>query len=158
MDTKGKTILIIDDEENVVEVLNEFFSEKGFKVAWALTGKEGLDSMRMARADLVLLDKNLPDMRWESVVKDIWGIVPHTPIIIITAYPSHDSLMEAFNMGISHYLEKPFDLDRINLLVEKIFRHDQLRRDFMDRIQALQESAERLEGYSGRGQKKTVPD
>lgn len=142
-----ETILIIDDEEVVCESLTEYLTEKGYRVISALSGREGLALLREHKAALVLLDKNLPDMNWTSVTRGIWDIDYRTRVVMITGYPSRESLMEAMNMGISHYLEKPFDLNRMTHVITRALSHYYLRRSCEETQKAMGESTDRLKEF-----------
>lgn len=118
----GKTILVIDDEETVLSALEEFLSKRGYGVLTAWTGKEGIKTLKSGNVDLVLLDINLPDEHWKKVAEKIWEFDKQIPIIIITAYSSQESIIEAMDMGIAYFLEKPFpSLDIVCKVIEKVF-------------------------------------
>ena len=144
-----ETILIIDDEQIVTEILEELLIEKGFRVLTAWTGREGLSLLKKFPVDLVLLDKNLPDMEWTSVVQGVNSIDNRVPIVIITAYPSVESVVEAIDMGISNYLIKPFELEKVERTIERTISHRRLLRGFTERIEALEESTNRLRRFTG---------
>ena len=144
MEPQDEIILIIDDEEIITDVLSEYLGGKGYRILSAWTGKEGLDILKKVSVDLVILDKNLPDMPWDAVLKGIWEINHQTRVIIVTAYPSKDSIIKAFNLGVSHYLEKPFDLKKIDQVIEKTITYYHLRQKLGEHSQALRDSADRL--------------
>lgn len=129
MEKAKQTILIIDDEQSIIDMLSEYLSQEGFHVVGAKSGGEGLDRFKDEKADLVLLDKNLPDMSFDKIAKGIWENDPYTPVVIITAYPSRESLKEALDMGVSHYLEKPFELDRAMNVIERALHQSELLRE-----------------------------
>lgn len=149
MPSETETILIIDDDRIVFEMLTEFLTERGYRTVHGKTGGEGLKLVREMKPKLVLLDKNLPDMSWNAVAKGIWDFNQHTRIIIITAYASQESIMESMEMGVSQYLEKPFPrLDVVSDAIEKALRNHRLRLEFEKQQKSLRETADRLRELS----------
>lgn len=136
MTLEPEHILIIDDEEVVTDVLTEYLNEKGFLASASLSGGDGIDIAGRVHIDLVVLDKNLPDMSWEKAAEGIWEQSRRrVPIIMITGYPSMESVIDAYRLGITRYLEKPLDLDRIKKAIHETLLADYLRRGFEEQIE-----------------------
>lgn len=152
----AKKILIIDDEEVVCESLSEILISQGYLLKTSFTAQDGLRWIDRTGFDLVILDKNIPDMNWKSVVKKINESGRNTGIILITGYPSLDSVTEAIDMGVSQYLVKPFkNLNQVLSVVKRTLEHRQIRRGFQERIKALQQSTDRLRKITGVLEEKT---
>ena len=124
-------VLIVDDEPQVCDILAESFADKPWQVETAHSGTEAMALCRQRTVDVLVLDKNLPDM---SGVKLFWHLrTEGHPVacIMITGYGSAESALEMLNLGASAYFEKPFgDVFVIAARVEEILaeRHRRRRR------------------------------
>ena len=114
-----KSILIIDDEENIRKYLEHSLAKDGFDVHTAQYGQEGLDLLIRKHIDIVLLDLNLPDTNGLDVLKEMKKVDVQSVIIIITAYGDISSAVEAMRLGAYDYLTKPFDIEDIKIVVNK---------------------------------------
>src|SRR5438034_10098499 len=112
------TILVVDDEQLIRWSLTSRLADEGYKVFEAETAAEALKRAREG-VDLVLLDYRLPDSDGLAVLKQITEHDPDMLVILLTAYSSVNTAVEAMRDGAYHYINKPFDLDGIVLLVEK---------------------------------------
>lgn len=106
-------ILIMEDEVNVAKGLQLVLGEAGFEVDWAETGQQALELCRRQPYDLMLADLLLPDLDGLEVIKTVRQQWPKTGIIVITAYPTVASAVDAMKLGAFDYLEKPFTDDEI---------------------------------------------
>ncbi|MBW1672166.1 MAG: sigma-54-dependent Fis family transcriptional regulator, partial [Deltaproteobacteria bacterium] len=113
-------ILIIDDEVGMREGLQKTLLIEGFDVQTASTGTNGLDMMRKAHFDLAFIDYKIPDLNGIEIIKRI--DVESLYTVIITAYASVESAVNAMKLGASDYLRKPFDNQDIIDIAEKYFR------------------------------------
>ncbi len=110
-------LLIVDDEPIVTEVLEELFRREGFTTFVACNGKEALSLL--VKADIVLLDLMLPDINGLELLPEMLSKAPSIPIIVITAYSSVESAVEALKKGAYHYVSKPFDNREIVNIVKQ---------------------------------------
>jgi two-component system response regulator AtoC len=122
------TILVVDDEQLIRWSLTSRLSDEGYKVVEAATAADALKRAREG-VDLVLLDYRLPDSDGLSVLKQIKEHTPDTLVILLTAYSSVETAVEAMRQGAYHYVNKPFNLDEIALLVAKALETTALRRE-----------------------------
>lgn len=136
-----KSILIIDDEENIRKYLGQALAKEGFDVFTAEYGKEGLGLLGRKHIDIVLLDLSLPDINGLDVLREIKEIDVQSVIIIITAYGDITSAVEAMRLGAFDYQTKPFDIEDIKIVINKALRIIGLE----DRIEVLQRQVDRFQ-------------
>jgi DNA-binding NtrC family response regulator len=119
MNTKPN-IMVVDDERIVRESLYHWFRKGGYTVDTAASGREALEKMDHFSFDLLFVDIRMPEMNGLQLLKHIKADYPQTIVIIITAYGSIESAVQAMQMGASDYLLKPFKPDYLTLVMEKI--------------------------------------
>jgi len=119
-----KKILIIDDEPDIIKIIKFRLVKMGYEVTTAADGKEGLESVRLTKPDLVLLDFRMPFLNGDEVCKEIKKdeSTKHIPVMLMTA-STQDALEEnTIKMGVDDYILKPFDpeelINKIRKLIE----------------------------------------
>jgi signal transduction histidine kinase/CheY-like chemotaxis protein len=112
-------LLIVDDEENVVEILADLFSEKPYHVDTVNTGEEAIERLGAGRYDLVLTDINLPGVNGLEVVGAAKNADPEMVVIVITGYASTGTAIDALRRGAYDYITKPFDLWEVEQIVAR---------------------------------------
>ena len=122
------TILVVDDEQLIRWSLAERLRADGHDVVEAPTGQAALDCMADG-VDLVLLDYKLPDIDGVTVLRQIKEHDADILVILLTAYATVETAVEAMKIGAYHFANKPFNLDDISLTVAKALETTQLRRE-----------------------------
>ena len=115
----SSNILVVDDEEVLQDVLGTLLKREGFRPVAARTGEEALLIAEREPIDLVLLDLMLPGMSGMEVLKQLRGRDPEQVVIVITAYSSIESAIEAMRVGAFHYIPKPFKNEEVLLTIRK---------------------------------------
>ena len=143
------TILVVDDEALIRWSLTERLHAEGYDVLEAETGKGALEKLPEG-VDLVLLDYRLPDTDGVSVLRKIKEFDQDVLVILLTAYASVDTAVEAMKLGAFHFANKPFNLDEVVANVERALETTHLRREVRQhRTSAARPySLQRLVGHS----------
>ncbi len=111
------TVLVIDDEPVLQDVLGTLLPQHGFEVRPAVSAAEGMRLLREEEVDVVLLDLMLPDRHGLELLPEIRSYDPQLPVVVVTAYSSIESAIEAMRLGAFHYVPKPFNnQELLNLL------------------------------------------
>jgi nitrogen regulation protein NR(I) len=113
------TLLIVDDEKNVLYALERGLRAEGLRIVTAQTGKAGINLVEREKPDAVLLDVRLPDLSGLDVLKELRRIDPKLPVIVMTTHGTAETAIEAMQRGAFDYLLKPWDLDELIDLVHK---------------------------------------
>ncbi len=113
------TILIVDDDKSVRYSLERMFEERNLKVATARNGEEALEGLKEKLPDLVVMDVKMSGMSGLEALREMRKLHPKLLVIIITAYGTTDTAIEAMKLGAYDYILKPFDIPRMWRLVEK---------------------------------------
>ena len=121
-----KKILVIDDENNIREILAEFFTLQGFDVKTAENGKEGLNIFNEFHPDVALVDLLMPVMNGFETIKHIKSkeTTKYIPIIMITARGQVSTEQEVLELGADYFLNKPFNPNDLLENVQRILGSD----------------------------------
>src|SRR5262245_57573012 len=118
------TILIVDDEPDVVEILSQHFVKNGFRVLTALDGETALETARRSRPDLVLLDWMLPAVSGVDVLKLLRSAASTRaiPVILLTARREEVDRLVGLELGADDYVTKPFSPREVVLRTRAVLR------------------------------------
>jgi len=120
-------IHIIDDEPVIRDVLTQLLTSEGYEVELSSSGGEALEKFPSQSFDVVLLDLLMPGLDGLEVLRRIKRLDPLAAVIIITAYGSVESAIEAMKIGALDYVQKPFKHDDLLLALEKAVAHKRLQ-------------------------------
>jgi len=112
-------ILVVDDDETQREMLRRILIREGYDVETAAGGQIALEKFREAPADVVVTDIKMPDMDGLHLFHEVKNIDQDTSVIMITAYGSIPSAVQAMAEGASYYLTKPVDVTQLKVLIRK---------------------------------------
>ena len=122
-------ILLIDDDINLCKVIAYQLQKRNFTVTTANFGKEGLKHFKNQSFDIVISDIQMPDISGIDVLKEIRRLDKQVVFIIITAYGSVDSAIDACRLGADDYLTKPFGQEQLFFVIEKAVRLKKLQEE-----------------------------
>ncbi|MCW3097608.1 MAG: two component, sigma54 specific, transcriptional regulator, Fis family [Chthonomonadaceae bacterium] len=121
--TKTNTILIADDEPNIRRVFEAMFTKEGYTVFTAENGKRALDIAAANPIDVLVSDLIMPDMNGVELLQRVKEMHPNCAAIIVTAYGTIKSAVEAMRYGAFTYLSKPFDIDEVRVVLKQAIAH-----------------------------------
>lgn len=121
-----KKILVVDDDASLRRVLSHHLSEAGYQVVAAADGKNGLELSTEEQIDLVITDIQMPEMSGLELLRRIKVISPDTAVLVITAFGSIETAVEAMKLGAYDYVTKPFNREELLLTVSKALQYTAL--------------------------------
>jgi DNA-binding response OmpR family regulator len=107
------SILAVDDEKNLLELLMRVLGKRGFKVTTALSGTEALRLLDKEPFQLAIVDIKMGPLNGVQLLKEIKDRRPITKVIMMTAYPTNETRIRASENGASAYVTKPVDLQKL---------------------------------------------
>ncbi len=122
-------ILVVDDEPSMCEFMEIMLTKEGYTVDTALSGDEAVRKTVSSSYDLVIADMMMPHMTGLELLKEIKGRRPDQDLIVMTAFASVDTAIEAMKQGAMDYITKPFKVDEIKLVIEKSVSRKRLKRE-----------------------------
>ena len=126
--TQG-SILVIDDEEVICNLIKDTLSEKGYSVVFASSAKKGLEMARLNAFDTIFVDLRMPEIEGLEVLKELKRINPNNVVVMITGYPSFETVREAIHEGAFDYITKPFDLESLLFTAKRAVAFHKLNQD-----------------------------
>jgi len=151
MENRGR-ILIVEDETSLREVLKILLEDEGYETISASDGQDGIRRIQEDIFDIVITDIKMPRADGFEVLKKVKEISPTSIVIMITAFGTTESTIEAMKLGAYDYIHKPFKIDEIRLIVNKAFEKKRLSEE----ISVLREKVQatyRIENIIGKSPK-----
>lgn len=121
--------LIVEDDQRMRELLEELLSREGYNVEKAGDGGNAFDALQRKAFDIVITDLRMPDADGISILQKTKELYPDTLVIVITAYGTVESAIEAMKLGAYDYIQKPFDPERLMLTIKKAVDYRRLARE-----------------------------
>ena len=148
-------ILVVDDEKSLREVLSIMLKRAGYTVTEASDGDEAIGHVNKEIYDLVITDLRMPKADGMDVLKAVKSSSPDTVVLVITAFATSDSAVEAMKQGAYDYLTKPFQVDEVQLIIRNALEKRRLSTENMllKREMASQSSFAKIVGQSEAMQK-----
>jgi two-component system, NtrC family, response regulator len=128
-ETETIQILVVDDEQSIRRLLEMELSSPRRSVCTADSGREAFKLLNKKRFDVVILDIQLPDANGLDLMVEFQDLMPGMEVILITGYGDIDNAVEAMKMSAYDYITKPFNLDRLELVIEKAYQRVCLQRE-----------------------------
>jgi K+-sensing histidine kinase KdpD len=120
-------ILVVDDEQTVADVCQEFLTTEGYQVSVASSGEEALKVLPGLHPDVILTDINMPGISGIEVVRQAKALDPEMCVIVLTGHASTGNAIDALRQGAYDYVTKPFDLEAVNKIIKSGLAHRRLR-------------------------------
>jgi DNA-binding NtrC family response regulator len=125
-------ILIVDDEQGMRQLLSLVFGRAGHQVRAAENGRRAVELLRETPADLIISDVRMPDMGGIELLSAARELSPDIAVVMMTAFATVETAREAFKLGADDFIQKPFDVDELKLIVEKALELRQLKQEIQD--------------------------
>jgi two-component system, NtrC family, response regulator PilR len=122
-------ILIVDDEQGMRQLLSLVFGRAGHQVRAAENGRRAVELLRESSADLIVSDVRMPDMGGIELLRAARELAPDVAVVMMTAFATVETAREAFKLGADDFIQKPFDVDELKLIVEKALELRQLKQE-----------------------------
>jgi DNA-binding NtrC family response regulator len=127
-----KPILIVDNEEKFCKIIHSALALEGITAEYVLSGEESLKWLEAFETDLIISDLKMDGMDGLELLQLIKTDFPHTEVIIMTAFASQNTAIDALKKGAFDYLIKPFEIDELVLRIRRIFQQKQLQQENRD--------------------------
>ena len=124
-----QSVLIVDDEESMRHLLSLILRDRGYEVRAVSSGEDALKELRARDYDLVLSDVRMPGMDGLALLREALRLQPELTFIVMSAYGSHDTAVEAMKAGAYDYIGKPFKPDDVVLVLRKAEERQRLSRE-----------------------------
>ncbi|MFL6227979.1 MAG: sigma-54-dependent transcriptional regulator [Pyrinomonadaceae bacterium] len=145
-------LLVVDDEQGMRQLLSLVFGRAGHSVRAAENGRRALQLLREQSADLIVSDVRMPDMGGIELLREARELLPDVAVVMMTAFATVDTAREAFKLGADDFIQKPFDVDELKLIVEKALELRNLKQELKD-WKKTQSERGRLDQIIGRSQR-----
>ena len=147
-----QAILVVDDEPIMQEILSDFLREEGYDVDVASSGEEGVELARARPYDCAIVDLMMPGIDGIQTTQSLKELDPTLPVIMITAFASVESAVEAMKQGAHEYITKPFKNDEVLLVVQNAIKQRHLELEVQSLRRALRDKY-RFENIVGKNRK-----
>ncbi len=112
------SILVVDDELLIRDLLYDFFTGQGWDISVAENGEKALEILRARKIDLLLTDIKMPEMDGLALTSRVKETNPNMPVVLMTGYPSVETAVNGLRNKVEDYIIKPFNINRLYKLLE----------------------------------------
>lgn len=112
-------LLIVDDEQSYRQLLTLVFEGDGHNIKTAKNGREAIELLEQEPADIIVSDVKMPDMNGIEMLRAAREFLPDIAVVLMTAYASVETAREAFKLGADDFIQKPFDVEELKVIVKK---------------------------------------
>lgn len=112
-------ILVVDDEKIICELIGRTLKRNNYDVEIARNGKTAIEKIKEDKFDILITDVRMPKINGMEVLREIKEANPFIEVIVITGYPTVELAVEAIKIGAYDFITKPFDIDKVQLMVNK---------------------------------------
>ncbi len=138
-------ILIIEDDQDMCEMLDVGLARRGFSTYACVHGLKAVAVIDREQPDVILTDINLPDVSGVQVCREVVATWPEIPVVMMTAFGSMETAIEAIRVGAYDFITKPLDLDILAVALQRAVDHRKLKQQ----VQVLSEAFARIHSFSG---------
>ena len=157
--TRMRTLLLVDDEENILAAMRRVLRREGYRILTAGSGQEGLELLAANPVDVIVSDQRMPNMSGVEFLRQAKATYPETMRIVLSGYTELQSITDAINEGaIYKFLTKPWEDELIRANIAEAFRHKELGDDNRRLALELARSNEALQALLIEKQKRLVLD
>jgi DNA-binding NtrC family response regulator len=121
--------MVIDDEESMCKFMQIMLKKEGYEVTTTQSSNQALDILKQRNHDLIIADLMMPELNGLELLAKVKNLDPEANFIVMTAYASVDTAIEALKKGAYDYLTKPFKVDEIRILIKKALEQKQMKRE-----------------------------
>lgn len=133
-------VLIVDDDTSMCELLAEGLQQHGYDAHWNASPQEALNELGAQHFDVVLTDINMRELNGLELCRKAIELHPELPVIVITAFGSMETAVQAIRAGAYDFITKPFDIDVVAIAIERAVKHSVLTREVQRLQRAVDES------------------
>ena len=121
-------LLIVDDEQGIRQLLTLVFERLGHRVRTAEGGRRALELLQEEPADLIVSDIKMPDMSGIELLRAARELAPDLLVVMMTAFATVETAREAFKLGADDFIQKPFDVEELKLIIARALEKQELVR------------------------------
>jgi DNA-binding NtrC family response regulator len=143
-------LIIVDDEPLMLESMKEAVGKKGYDIRTFTSGTSAIQAVEKDAADILIVDLRMPEMDGLTLLEAVRGLDQDLPVIIMTAYSTVATAVEAMKAGAYDYVQKPFDIDELDMLIRRALedRHLHRQQDYLTRSQEEELNERQIIGRS----------
>ena len=139
---KRPSILLVDDEQNILKSLGRLFRNENYELLFAESGEQGLEILEKRDVNLVVTDQRMPGIKGTELLKIVKERWPHIMRVVLSGYAEVESLLSAINEGEAYrFITKPWDDEAFKKLVAKCIEEGKILKGFMGLVEKLRKAA-----------------